>query len=198
MYGDTADEATPREIRRQGTMHHWPRGVDKDWSMVPNRIEGGRFTLPRYRDIAKTDWILQKWFAAWMWGTREDWASHRAEDGVTPLFVQEYPAHGDYFLMAGPWSSLDQAGDVTLAVTAFLKRERAKSRNFESAVAAMMAEEKEERAGQLEWLEREIMRAEQAMDPVWKSTSTTAQKAREQAAAAVNLTGHFGAGEDWG
>ena len=226
LYGDNAEQASPRAVRTllrsfggltptkvpmwrlvkagdcrilcQGTMHHFPRGVDLDWSMLPARIEGGRFLLPRYRDIAAHRWILQKWFPPWIWGSAADWKAHRAEDGNTPLFSQEFPAAGDYYMLAGPWETVDEAGDLRRPILEFMRRERLKSRNLETMVAAMMAEETEEHRQKLEWLEREIMRAELAMDPIWKSTGLAAQQVRNAASAAMGIEGHFGAGEAWG
>lgn len=226
MYGDTADQATPRSTRRllldyggktptgmpmwrlvkagdcrilcQGEMHHFPRGVELDINIRPNRIEGGRFLLPRYRDITPTDWILQKWFPPWIWGSAVDWKGTRAMDGNTAMFVQEFPSAGDYYMLAGPWTTVEAAGDLRIAISLYLRREREKPKDIEAAILVRMAEEKAEQQQKLEWLEREITRAEQALDPVWKSTGRAAQQAREEAAAAMGLDGHFGASEAWG
>lgn len=226
MYGDEAEKKTPRAIRKmleeyggktptglplwrlvqagdctilcQGRIHHFPRGVELDVNVRPDRIGGGVLLLPRYRDIAPTDWILQRWFHPRVWGTAVEWKFHRTEDPDTPLFVQTFPANGDYFMLAGPWHSIEEVGDLRQAIHIYLKREQAKRRDTESFVRERMAEEAGRRAQDLAKLEVEIMRAEAALEPVLKSVSPDAQKVRDKIAAQAGLTGHLGASEAWG
>lgn len=46
--------------------------------------------------------ILESWFPASTYGSREEWHSYKAEDGVTPM-LGPYPESGDWELQFGPW-----------------------------------------------------------------------------------------------
>lgn len=52
-------------------------------------------------------WIVEKWFPAGskMVGTREEWESFKAADGVTPI-NGEYPERGEYVMIYGPYNYL--------------------------------------------------------------------------------------------
>jgi hypothetical protein len=186
----------------QGRIHHFPRGVDMSIedaaSIRPDRIGGGVMLLPRYRDIDAQAWILQKWFPPSTWGTAIQWREHRAEDPDTPLFVQEFPHGGDYFMMAGPWRSIEEAGDLRAALRTYLRAMEARPKDGENYVRQMMAEEVNERAERLEKLEREIYRAEVEHMEVLKSVGADAQKIRNLLADQAGVKGHLGASEAWG
>lgn len=186
----------------QGRMHHFPRGIDytieNAENIRPTRISGGRMLLPRYRDIDSESWILQKWFPPKLWGTAAEWRLHRTEDKDTPLLVQEFPENGDYFMMAGPWRTIDEAGDLHAAIHIYLLREAKKPRDAENHVRYLMAREHSERERRLEQLAREIDRAETELAITLKSVSADAQKVRDRIAAEAGIEGHLGASEAWG
>jgi hypothetical protein len=186
----------------QGTMRHFAHGVEqdiiRDGKVTIDRIQGGRYQLPRYQGTDPSAWILQRWFGPSIWGGAWEWKSHRAEDPDTPLFVQEFPASGDYFMVAGPWATLDAAGDLRGAIRDYMRMQRENPRDIEAYIRAEMAAEIAERQRAQETLEREINAAEESLEQVWKSTSLAAQQARDRMAAAAGLNGHFGASEDWG
>lgn len=196
----------------QGTMHHFPRNVDPTEDdgdkmvygfqskpmLRPERITGGRMLLPRYRDIARESWILQKWFPPKMWGTAIDWKQARAEDPDTQLFIQEFPENGDYFMLAGPWRTIDEVGDVTQAISLYLRRESKKPRDAENYVRYLMSVEYAERQRKLENMAREIDRAESELEVTLKSVSRDAQMVRDRIAAEAGIEGHLGASEAWG
>ena len=186
----------------QGTMHHFARGVDqdivRDGKVTVERIQGGRYQLPRYRGTDPNAWILQRWFGPCIWGSAWDWRGHRAQDPDTPLFVQEFPAAGDYFMVAGPWNSIDAAGDLRVAIRSYMRAQHENPKDLEAYIRAEMATEVAERQRAAEALEREINAAEESMEQVLKSTSQAAQQFRNQWATTAGLTGHFGASEDWG
>lgn len=186
----------------QGKMHHFPRGIDytieEAEAIRPSRISGGRMMLPRYRDIERESWILQKWFPPKLWGTAVDWRQHRSEDADTRLFVQEFPENGDYFMLAGPWRSIEEAGDLTAAIHIYLAREAKKPRDAENYVRYLMSQEHANREKQFEQLAREIDRAETEMSATLKSVSKDAQMVRDRIAAEQGINGHLGASEAWG
>ena len=223
MYGDNAELKTPWAVRSmlreyggltphgwpmwrlvragdctilcQGTMHHWPR---KDRASRPERITAGRMLQPRYRDIPRESWILQKWFPPKLWGTAAQWKEHRAEDIDTALFVQEFPVNGDYFMMAGPWATIEEAGDLRVAIHLYLMREAKKPRDAENYIRLLMSIEYSEREKRLLEAAREIDRAETELQATLKSVSGDAQRVRDRIAAQAGLEGHLGASEAWG
>lgn len=197
----------------QGRIHHFPRGVeqgfgardghgdllDRGGSTRPDRIQGGVFWMPRYRDIAGEWWILQKWFPPHVWGSAVDWnAARTTEETDTALFAQEFPHAGDYFMLAGPWPTVDAAGDLRAPIRMYLRALSENPRDLEAHVQGEIAVEAAERRERLEALERTAMLAQSALMETWKSTSGDAQRVREQLAAGAGLKGHFGASEAWG
>jgi len=179
----------------QGTMHQWPR---KGRASRPERITAGRMLQPRYRDIPRESWILQKWFPPKLWGTAAQWKEHRAEDIDTALFVQEFPVNGDYFMMAGPWATIEEAGDLRVAIHLYLMREAKKPRDAENYIRLLMSIEYSEREKRLLEAAREIDRAETELQATLKSVSGDAQRVRDRIAAQAGLEGHLGASEAWG
>lgn len=186
----------------QGRMHHFARGVDLSLQDVenlrPTRITGGRMLMPRYRSIPRDSWILQKWFPPKIWGTAAEWKQHRSEDVDTALFVQEFPANGDYFLLAGPWRTVDEAGDLREAIHLYLLSEAKKPRDAENYIRFLMSQEYAEREQNLNELTREIDRAETELATTLKSVSADAQRVRDRIAAEAGIEGHLGASEAWG
>lgn len=182
----------------QGRVHHFPRGVEIDINVRPTRISGGRAVMPRYRDIPRDHWILQKWFPPAIWGSCYEWRAHRGEEIDTPILVEEFPAQGDYFMLAGPWRDWREAGDLAAAIRLYLLRERSRTRDAEAFIRMRMADEAHERARNLEHLEREIARADAQVTEMARTVSADAQRMREQMAAAAGLDGHLGASEAWG
>jgi hypothetical protein len=226
MYGDYAEDATPRAIQRllvdfggltptglpmwrfvragdcrvmvQGTIHHIPAGVQLDPDAQPERIQGGRFMLRRYPQHDGRKWILQKWFPPKYWGDAFEWQGHRADAEDTPLFAQSFPAAGDYFFIAGAWETPEQAGDLRASIRLYMRQMLENPVDVEACILAEMSMEVSERDRRLEELEREITLAEAALSPMLKSVSSDAQKMRDTFAADAGLSGHFGASEAWG
>lgn len=186
----------------QGRMHHFPKGVDfsiEDTASIrPDSITGGIMLLPRYRDIPGHEWILQKWFPPSVWGGAAEWRMARAEDPDTPLFVQEFPANGDYFMLAGPWNTVEEAGDLRAAICAYLRSLLNRPQDGQNYVRQMMAEEMHDRQDRLDRLEKEIYRAEVANREMLTSVSGDAQRLRNRIAEQAGVTAHLSASEAWG
>ena len=88
----------------------------------PDRIIDGEHWILRH---AFKGWILQRWFPASTWGTRDNWESQKAKDGRKRLLAA-YPNRGAYMMMAGPWPTIAQAGDLhgeKSAATTWTKKE---------------------------------------------------------------------------
>lgn len=224
MYGDNAERATPRHIARlleeyggktptglpawrlvraedcrilcQGTIHHFPRGVETDVNTVPLRIQGGQFLMPRYRD--KAGWILQKWFPPSTWGTAEEWHSHRGDAGDTRLFVASFPSQGDYYMLGGPWGSIEAAGDLRPAILSWLRAQSTNPTDLESFVEGELTEDKYERQRVVERFKREmdaVLRTD--VLNLLQSASVTAQSFRDQVAAETGTSAYLSASETY-
>lgn len=66
----------------------------------PIRVVTEMREVPKYPE--SEGWILEKWFPATAYGSREDWHSYKAADGFTPM-LGPYPERGDYEFIFGPW-----------------------------------------------------------------------------------------------
>lgn len=187
-------------IRCFGWMNHIAAGTDlqaleKPEDLVPERIEEGEFWIPRTR---VKGWILQRWFAASVWGTREAWESQKARDGKTRLLAA-WPANGDYLMMYGPWDSIEAAGDLRAAIREYNKARTLNPVNWDNYEAAMIVREAQERQEMADRYAEELEATQRSeVAPILRSVSTAAQEYRdavaEQAAGGVNL----GASEKWG
>lgn len=195
----------------QGRIHHFPKGalgfgvrgadgevLEEGATIRPDRIGGGIMLLPRYRGVPGHQWILQKWFPPSTWGNAVDWRANRAEDPDTPLFVQEFPANGDYFMMAGPWDTPEEAGDLRAALRTYLRALETRPKDGDNYIRQMMAEEVHERQERLEWLEREIERAQVEHAQMLQTVGSAAQRVRNLLADQAGVKGHLGASEAWG
>jgi hypothetical protein len=186
-----------------GSMNHIAKGrienIGDDpqakGSFTPDRIEEGEFWAPRYRSEG---WILQRWFPAHVWGTREKWEGEKAKDGRTRLLAS-YPQRGDYMMMAGPWPSIALAGDLTSAIRCYNVQQRNNPVNWPNHIEAMAKAEELERQQAADAYADEIAaQHREALAGVLRSTSSAAQEFRnvvaEHTAGGVNL----GASEKWG
>ena len=182
-----------------GVMRHAPKVADASeldlGEVQAERVEEGAFWIPRYK---LPGWVLQRWFPPQTWGTRAEWESHRAEDGVTRL-RGKYPENGDYFTMAGPWDSIDAAGDLRAAVQIAVRFHAQSPTNFERYFRDELRKEKQERAEAIERYETtlEIYRKTDLL-PVLKGTSRFAQKVRTEIQTRLGNAAHVGACEVWG
>jgi hypothetical protein len=164
-------------------------------NVVPDRTEVGEFWVPRYR--AK-GWILQRWFPASVWGSRQNWESERAQDGRTRLLAA-YPNRGDYMMMpCGPWKSIAAAGDIKAAIRCYNAQQRANPVNWVNAQQAMVAWEKQRNDEQVEAFEQELEAQHRlGISSVLRSVSTNAQRVRNLVAETVGNV-HLGASEKYG
>lgn len=183
-----------------GVMRHAPRVKDTSEldlrETAPERVEEGVFWLRRYPQTR--GWILQRWFPPHVWGARQDWERQKAEDGVTRM-RGKFPAQGDYFLMAGPWRSIEMAGDLRLPIQALNRAARDNPTNFETYFRQQLREERREQQEQIERFETtlEIYRRTEVL-PILKSASPLAQRARNRVQQQIHLPSHLGASDAWG
>ena len=190
-------------IRCFGTLNHVNPDIVKNWSetakptdLVPDRIEEGEFWIPRYR---VKGWILQRWFPASMWGSKERWESEKAKDGRRRLLAA-WPQSGDYMMMpCGPWKSWQDAGDLKAAIRTYNIQQRRNPVNWQNHLMAMTAFEEQERQQAADEYAAEIAAMHrEAFGSALRTVSESAQELRnvisKHGAGGINL----GASEMWG
>lgn len=182
-----------------GVMRHAPKVKDSselDLRLVePERVREGEFWVPRYKSKG---WILQRWFPPQTWGTKEFWEREKSEDGITRL-RGKFPEHGDYFLMAGPWDSIEQAGDLRKPIQMLMREWNNQPTNYERYFRELLRQDHEEQQNAIERYETtlEIYRKTEVL-PILKGTSQAAQRVRNQLQQSMGSTAHLGACETWG
>lgn len=136
-------------------------------------------------------WILEKWFPASTYGTREEWHSYKASDGVTPM-LGPYPECGDYEFQYGPWEKLPSTDllqhHISMYSSSIANRKGTPaSRLFEYRQRALYAKEKEEQRlrDEYEAIFRDVL------SPM-NSTSLEASRWRQDLAKRVGQTSHVG------
>ena len=108
-------------IKASGILHELPTGevsrlpfLQMGDGYIRSLLTGfnqARSDLPKY---PCEGWVLEKWFPASTWGTREEWASHRSEDGST--IMGAYPSEGDYWMLAGPFERILELADLRQSI----------------------------------------------------------------------------------
>lgn len=208
LYGGSTPDGGPlwrlilaqnKRIRAAGVMRTMGQQPADQWHgerlhvevPKPERIEEGVFWIPRYKF---TGWILERWFPATAWGTQHDWeAQIDGADGRTRMMQAEWPRHGDYFMIpgAGPWQTIEAAGDLKAAIRAYIQAEREKPVDWDAYLKGELALEMSERE-QLatEYENRMAQVSRSAVSPVLGSMSHAAQRVRNQIAREIG-------GDDW-
>lgn len=136
-------------------------------------------------------WILEKWFPASSYGTREEWHSYKASDGVTPM-LGPYPECGDYEFQYGPWEKLPTTdmlqGLISQYSSSIANRKGTPfARAVEYLQRAQYAEEKKEQKLKEEY--EAIFR--DVLSPM-NSTSLAASRWRQDLAKRTGQTSHVG------
>lgn len=185
-----------------GTMNHLSQDIEalpddaKPTDVVPDRIEEGEFWVPRY-DLA--GWILQRWYPAFVWGSREKWEGEKSRDGRTRLMAS-YPQHGDYMMMpCGPWKSIAEAGDLKAAIRCYNVQQRRNPANWDNHMKGMLAFEEQARQKKVDDYAEEIAAQHRlVLAGTLRTVSKSAQEFRnvvaKHTAGGVNL----GASDKWG
>lgn len=181
---------------KKGIWHEFPDG--KMEQFTPNGTGG--FThnplhairvVEEIRDTQvwpKNGWILERWFPAEVWGSRETWNSG------------PYPEQGEYYLIApGPdvtWEELPETNDLKQAISMWERDYLSRPRDFDVAYAMFVAEEQaaEEAARQKQAEEMEYFYRHEVAS-IFNSTSLSAQAIRNQCADAAGVREHIGAGQ---
>jgi len=72
--------------------------------------------VQKYPDIE--GWLLEKWWPASQYGTRDEWYSYKAADGITPM-LGAYPEDGDYEFLFGPWPKIPPVSELQTFISAY-------------------------------------------------------------------------------
>ena len=185
-------------IRATGIMRHAPKlsaAVDFDASHVQaEHVEEGTFWVPRY---SFQGWILERWLPPTSWGSRAAWEQTRTDDGTSRL-LGPYPENGDYWMLAGPWSSIDEAGDLRAAIRDVNRATTQNPVNWELHVRTQLALEKAQREDRIRDFETQLEAHRKAeLLPTLQSTSKAAQRVRNAALQMVGKREHAGASAAW-
>jgi hypothetical protein len=186
-----------------GTRNHIQKGTlatlgdnSRPTDLVPDRIEEGEHWIPRYKFHG---WILERWFPASIWGTREKWEGEKAKDGRTRLLAA-YPQRGDYMMMpCGPWKTIQEAGDLKGYIRHYNIQRHKDPANWDNHLRAMTAFEEKERQDAADRYAEEVAAQHRlGLGSILRSASRSAQEFRnivsKHTAGGVNL----GASESWG
>lgn len=179
-----------------GILHDWgggelsqfevdARGVVHYHDLHPKSVRTGVFELPRYQHDG---WIVERWMPAHIWGSREDWASHKAADGSQ--INGPYPNEGDYFMLHGPYDKIPEIGDIELAIRLYECERANRPRNFERAVSLAIRDEDDRRMRAKEKFIKDLEHIRKDIEAVQKGTSLSAQAVRQQLNAQLGITSH--------
>lgn len=163
--------------------------------ITPYRIEEGEHWIPRFH---VKGWILQRWFPASTWGSKEKWESEKARDGRTRLLAA-FPVSGDYMVMpCGPWKTLNEIPDLRTAIRSYNFQQQSNPVNWQNDILAMTAMEAYERQAEAEAYADELAsQYRMGVSGVLRSVSGAAQKVRNSLAESVGGV-NLGAAQKWG
>jgi hypothetical protein len=183
-----------------GVLHHLPTGevsvfdVDGEGKVhgktsIGDRVESGTFELTRY---PVKGWIIERWFPPAAWGTPEEWASHRAEDGGR-IMASEFPHKGDYFITNGPFEEIPDLGDLENAIRMWEHGYDNRPTNILAHYKSLLQAEEDLREQRMEKLVKDLeyMRQNELV-PVLKSGSLEAQSVRNDLQRMIGDTSHLG------
>jgi hypothetical protein len=138
---------------------------------------------------------MEKWFPASTWGTPEQWASHKSEDG-TPM-MGAYPIEGDYWMMAGPFDHIPELSDIEQAMSMHEEAMRNRPANYAAHFKQVIKDEEYAREQRRLKLERELeLMRKSELVPVLKGGSLEAQRFRNQLSESIGDRSHLGAVHD--
>lgn len=160
------------------------------YSRPHDSVTAGMIELPKY---VCEGWIVEKWFPPSTWGTPEEWAGHKAEDG-SRLLCEDYPSRGDYWMLIGPFEHIPELTDLETAIRMHQQSEQNRPANYDAYFRQVMRDEAAARAIAKAKMVADLnYRRKNELVPVLKSTSLEAQRFRNQLTEATGLQEHLGA-----
>ena len=147
-------------VRRAGVLHALPTGEVSCFALGPDgrqvyqapsdRMTVGLMDLPKY---PCEGWIIEKWFPAETSGSREQWASHKSENGER--MMGEYPERGDYWMMAGPFEKIPELSVLKDSIAMHNKAMAERPENYAKFFAQTIKNEEEAREARRLKLEKD-------------------------------------------
>lgn len=112
----------------------------KTQAIAPDAIRIGSFEVPLY---PCDGWILERYFPASAYGSREAWESALSQDGETPM-MGPYPEDGGYFMLLGPWEQIPLLDHVREAMSSWENADHLHGFVDEEVIARAMQQSMEE------------------------------------------------------
>jgi hypothetical protein len=173
---------------------HWEADefiVSAQMSVTPVSYTTGWQWIPKYPVVG---WIIEKWFPSGSWGTPEQWASEKNEEGER--LHGEYPHRGDYYILGESFPERPPISDVETAIQMYLRSEAEKPTDFERAMKRALAVEKDRIEKKREKYEAKLRQFHKSeILSVLVSTSLAAQGVRNDLQDSLGRRSHLGANE---
>lgn len=194
--------AQDRLVRRGGVFTTMPSGDVAVMEVDPRTFEVHRREVKAervetgYKDVPKypcKGWILERWFPAHMAGmSRSEWEAVKSSDGTTPM-MGPYPSEGFYFMLAGPFETMPEIGDLRQAISMHLREETERPTSYQQVLLELIHEDtdREEKAYQKQLADLAHF-YEESVEPVLRGTSLGAGRIRNELAASMGDHSHQG------
>jgi len=179
-----------------GTMRHMPvmnaDMCDDVPEVEPESFSSGELWVPRYNEVG---WILERWFPAHAWGTKTEWESETAADGVTQL-KGAFPRHGDYFMVNDAFYLQQQGTDFwKCEIQKCLRDQEAMPGDPATVLGRNLYMHRAKQEQREEDYREEVNRLHRTVtDPILATIGSTAQKLRDQIRAEQGYDFHLAAG----
>ena len=108
---DFTDQVEFESVVAEG---HKPIHQFKSRQVAPENITHGMKWVPRYPVMG---WIVERWFPASAFGSRDAWENALSEDG-TPM-MGPFPEHGGYYMMLGPWEEIPSLDAIRQQISTY-------------------------------------------------------------------------------
>lgn len=164
---------------------------------LPPTVKSRQFGIMQQPLYPVRGWVLEQWFPAAMFGTREWWNSQVHESTKIPL-LGPYPHEGEYWMLAGPWKKMPplQFLKDTIARYEWTMNKRA---DVDPEIAMRDFVEEQRKAEERE-LDRYTEEREYAMrhivQPMMRSTSLAASRYRQEVMRRCGGRSHVAVGGD--
>lgn len=171
-----------------------PEGSGMDFERHDNKPTRVVTEIREKRKYPQSEgWILERWFPASTYGTRDDWHSFKAADGMTSM-LGPYPEKGDYEYCYGPWEHIPTTDVIQTRISQHMAQINGRTGSPESRQReAMQRFELEEEQAEAKRKEEYMAMFRDELSP-WHSASLEASRWRNELAERVGIRSHIGIG----
>lgn len=188
--------ASDRLVKEAGVYRDWNESLSvAERTVAPGVNNRPDRVVTEMREVCKyphlEGWILEKWFPASTYGTRDAWEGFLAVDGFTPC-LGPYPSEGDYEVLLGPWPRVPAISTLRAVIRDNISAIENRVGTPESR-AREYINRKEWEAQQKEERRKEEIAYElnDSLSPM-KSSSLGASRWRNEVAKRAGITEHIG------